>query len=339
MYIIRPVVRSDLPDLLQLATTAEPGITTFPADEATLTASINRSIHSFEKNVSQPSDEYYFFVMEDTTQHHVVGCSAIEAIVGMQQPYYFYKCSQMTMRADELKVVKKLHFLSSVNDYDGFSELCTLYLHPDYRSHQGGHLLSWSRFLFMANEPHRVADRIIAELRGVSSAEGISPFWQGIGRHFFPMDFLQAVYLTGTGQREFIHDLLPDHPICVELLPEETQAVVGKPHPQTMPAKVLLEQQGFSYQGYMDLFDGGPTLEAFTHQLYTVAKSQLYSILAIENCTSDEDYLLSNVNKPFRACISKVAVDSSQQVTLPIETAKQLMVQQNDVIRMISLRR
>ena len=37
--------------------------------------------------------------------------------------------------------------------------------------------------------------------------------------------------------------------------------MIGKVHPQTAPARTVLEKEGFRYLNYIDIFDGGPTLE------------------------------------------------------------------------------
>nr|WP_265331589.1 arginine N-succinyltransferase [Yersinia enterocolitica] len=37
--------------------------------------------------------------------------------------------------------------------------------------------------------------------------------------------------------------------------------MIGQVHPHTAPARAVLETEGLQYQGYVDIFDGGPTLE------------------------------------------------------------------------------
>ena len=50
----------------------------------------------------------------------------------------------------------------------GTAELCSLFLHPDWRRDGNGSLLSKSRFLFLAEFPEYFSPRVIAEMRGVS---------------------------------------------------------------------------------------------------------------------------------------------------------------------------
>ena len=67
----------------------------------------------------------------------------------------------------------------------------------------------------MAEFRERFADRVIAEMRGVSDEKGNSPFWQWLEEHFFSVDFPTADYLTGIGQKVFIAELMPKYPIYV----------------------------------------------------------------------------------------------------------------------------
>ena len=79
------------------------------------------------------------------------------------------------------------------------------------------------------------------------------------------MDFDRADYLTGVGQKTFVAELMPKHPIYIDLLPETARAVIREPHPNTRPALSLLESEGFRCEGYVDIFDAGPTVQAYTH--------------------------------------------------------------------------
>ena len=60
---------------------------------------------------------------------------------------------------------------------------------------------------------------------------------------------------------QFITELMPPFPVYQELLPAEAIAVIGKPHADAVPARKLLEREGFSYEGTIDIFDGGPVLQ------------------------------------------------------------------------------
>ena len=73
-------------------------------------------------------------------------------------------------------------------------------------------------------------------MRGVIDEHGYSPFWQSLGKRFFSMEFSRADFLCGTGQKAFIAELMPKHPIYTHFLSQEAQDVIGQVHPQTAPA-------------------------------------------------------------------------------------------------------
>lgn len=78
-------------------------------------------------------------------------------------------------------------FLS--NDHTGSSELCTLFLDPQWRKEGNGYLLSKSRFLFMAAFRERFNEKVVAEMRGVIDEQGYSPFWESLANAFSPWSF------------------------------------------------------------------------------------------------------------------------------------------------------
>ncbi len=148
--------------------------------------------------------------------------------------------------------------------------------------------------LFIAEFRHLFGDKLIAEMRGMSDEEGRSPFWESLGRHFFKMEFSQADYLTGVGNKAFIAELMPKFPLYTCFLSEEARGVIGRVHPNTEPALAMLKAEGFSYQGYVDIFDAGPAIEAETDKIRAIAESQNL-VLAVGTPGDDaEPYLIHN---------------------------------------------
>lgn len=62
------------------------------------------------------------------------------------------------------------------------------------------------------------------------------------------------------------------------LLSQEAQDVIGQVHPQTAPARAVLEKEGFRYRNYIDIFDGGPTLECDIDRVRAIRKSRLVEV-------------------------------------------------------------
>ncbi|WP_318393485.1 arginine N-succinyltransferase [Enterobacter sp.] len=277
MMVIRPVGHDDLPALMQLAGKTGGGLTSLPADEATLSARIERAQQTWAGTLP-PSEQGYVFVLEDTQTGTVAGICAIEVAVGLNDPWYNYRVGTLVHASKELNVYNALPTLFLSNDHTGSSELCTLFLDPDWRKEGNGYLLSKSRFLFMAAFRDRFNEKVVAEMRGVIDDTGYSPFWESLGKQFFSMEFSRADHLCGTGQKAFIAELMPKHPIYTHFLSDEAQAVIGEVHPQTAPARAVLEKEGFRYCNYVDIFDGGPTLECDIDRVRAIRKSRLVEV-------------------------------------------------------------
>ena len=277
MMVIRPVGREDLSGLMALAGKTGGGLTSLPADEATLAARIERAIDTWEGALDK-GHQGYVFVLEDAACGKVAGICAIEVAVGLHDPWYNYRVGTQVHASKELGVYNALPTLFLSNDHTGSSELCTLFLDPDWRKEGNGYLLSKSRFLFMAAFRDRFNEKVVAEMRGVIDEEGYSPFWESLGQRFFSMPFAKAVHLCGTGQKAFIAELMPKHPIYTDFLSEEARGVIGRVHPQTAPARAVLEKEGFRFRQYVDIFDGGPTLECDIDRVRAIRKSRLVTV-------------------------------------------------------------
>ena len=334
MMVIRPIRADDYPALYDIAVESGHGFTSLPVNDELLMRKISRSEQSFSKNVSGPGDEGYLFVLEDTETGEICGTSALEAAVGLDDAFYHYHLGKVVHSSRSLGVYKTVDILTLCNDYTGVSELCTLFLREKRREKNNGRLLSKMRFLFLAEFPHRFSERIIAEMRGVSNTDGSSPFWQWLQEHFFSVDFPTADYLTGIGQKVFIAELMPKYPIYVSLLSKQAQAVIGQVHEKTKPALALLQAEGFSSRGYVDIFDAGPTVEARVEHIRSVRNSRRLQV-HIGEVEQGQPYLISNTQlEGFRATWLELDINEhSEHVTLPSAVAAALHVNAGDWVR------
>jgi len=336
MMLIRPIEASDFAVLKQIAIESGAGFTSLPVDDAILEGKIARSCKSFAAEVEQPHDEYYLLVLEDTDTGAVVGTTAIEAAVGTHDPFYHYHLGKVVHSSRELGVYNVVETLTLTNDYTGVSELCTLFLQERYRHGYCGRLLSKVRFLLMAEFPQRFHEMVIAEMRGVTDDKIGSPFWQWLQDHFFTVDYTTADRLTGMGRKEFIAELMPKYPVYVSLLSKAAQAVIGKVHPQTVPALKLLQQEGFSCRGYVDIFDAGPTVECPLENIKSVQRS--YRLKAvIGQPLGGRPCLISNCKLPeFRATVAEVTLyQKAHQVVVSADVAARLAIANGDAMRVL----
>jgi arginine N-succinyltransferase len=287
MLVVRAIREQDLDGLLALAEQVGSGMTTLKPDRKTLGQRVETACASFAEQIA-PSQRDYLFVMEDTAADKVVGVCAVKSAVGLDEPFYNYRLGTLVHSSKELKVFSRMDTLYLSNDLTGCAELCSLFLHPDYRVGSNGKLLSKSRFMFIAQFPHLFPEKLIAEMRGFQRADGHSPFWEALGQHFFHMDFDRADDLTSLGKKSFIAELMPRHPLYVAYLPQEAQEVIGRVHVDTAPARRLLEQEGMHYEGYVDIFDAGPVLQARISELRALRDSELAIVGAAREETPDE---------------------------------------------------
>jgi arginine N-succinyltransferase len=275
MRLIRPIESRDLDALVALVGSGSVGLTTLPPDRESLARRIEISVASFA-GTAERADEMFTFALEDLDSRRLVGVSAVVPAVGLRQAWYSYRVGLAVHASQELGVYTQTPTLFLSNDHTGQSELCSLFLDPAWRRDRNGSLLSKCRLLYVAQQRERFAAKLIAELRGVSDAQGRSPFWEGLGRHFFSMDFSRADYLTGMGRKSFVAELMPKHPLYSNLLSPEAQAAIGKTHEATVPAFRMLEEEGFRYEGYVDIFDAGPVVECAVKDVDAIAASRLY---------------------------------------------------------------
>ncbi|MBS0055211.1 arginine N-succinyltransferase [Yersinia sp. Marseille-Q3913] len=338
MMIIRPVERRDLADILELAGKTGVGMTSLPQNEPHLAARIERAINTWQGALTA-GDQGYLFVLEDSERDKVVGVSAIEVAVGMNDPWYNFRVGTLVHASKTLNVYKSVPTLFLSNDHTGYSELCTLFLDPEYRINKNGPFLSKVRFLFIAAFRHYFSRKVIAEMRGYTDEQGRSPFWENVGRHFFSIEFAKADYLSGTGQKAFIAELMPKHPLYVDFLAAEARAVIGQVHPHTAPARAVLETEGLQYQGYVDIFDGGPTLEANTDEVRAVRDSSMRKVVIddIDIDPSGTAYLVANDHyQHFRSILIHTHL-SDESLHLTTKNAAALGVTAGDSVRIVSL--
>ncbi|HJV73902.1 MAG TPA: arginine N-succinyltransferase [Noviherbaspirillum sp.] len=337
MLLVRAIRQQDLDGLLALASLVGSGMTTLKPDRKTLGRRIEIACASFAEEI-EPSARDYVFVMEDTTAGRVVGVCAIKAAVGLDEPFYNYRIGTLVHSSKELKLFSRMDTLYLSNDLTGCAELCSLFLHPDYRVGTNGKLLSKSRFMFIAQFPHLFPEKLIAEMRGYQRADGRSPFWDSLGNHFFRMDFDRADELTSLGKKSFIAELMPRHPLYVAYLPQEAQMVIGRVHVDTAPARHLLEQEGMHYEGYVDIFDAGAVLQARISELRSRRESELVTLDSARAGDEDASPMLVSCTAMQAFRVSAVqATPHGGRLALKEEQQHLLGCRVGDAVRMMPL--
>ncbi|SFL81763.1 arginine N-succinyltransferase [Marinobacter zhejiangensis] len=343
MLLIRPLQEQDLDDLMVMAEAAGKGLTTLPANRDLLSQKITQAQDSFNQRC-KPEAGLFLFALEDTDLKRCVGISGIQARVGLDEVFYNYRVSTTVNASRELGVHVRTPTLHLTNDMTDTTEICSLLLSDSHRKGGNGLLLSRCRFMFLDDFRRHFSEKVFAEMRGVSDSQGHSPLWDALGSRFFDMEFGQADYLTGIGQKAFIAELMPKYPIYLPLLPPSAREVIGQVHENTAPALRMLQAEGFNFNGLVDIFDGGPVVEAFIHNIRTVRESVNRHVLLRHkpvdmDVPASERVMVSNRSfRDFRVTTVPASCISPDTISLPPEVAEALEVDSGELVRLAPLK-
>jgi arginine N-succinyltransferase len=331
-YRVRPATAEDFRAVYQMAKLTGGGFTNLPPERQTLIAKLDRSEKSFSRKEDSQTGDLYMFVLEDPKKGKIRGTCQVFGQVGVIQPFYSYHISTLTQTSPELGKTFRNQRLSLTTDLEGSSEVGGLFLHPEMRASGLGGLLARSRYLFMKQHRGRFGDRVLAELRGVMDEAGHAPFWDALAGKFFGMSFPEADEFNAVHGTKFIADLMPRSPIYVALLTDEARAVIGQPHPSGRAALRMLEAEGFSYDRYIDIFDGGPTVTARIDDIRTVREATADKIAEIGEGGTTKVLAATGRLKDFRACCASISKLSKQGIRIDPEAAELLEVGVGDTV-------
>ncbi|OUS39037.1 arginine N-succinyltransferase ['Osedax' symbiont bacterium Rs2_46_30_T18] len=336
MMVIRPIESRDGEALAELAKITGPGFTSLQDNSEVVSNKLATALAAFEQQ-EQEGEALFLFVLEDQAEQRIAGICAIEAAVGLSDPWYNYRIGTLVHASKELNVYNQMQTLTISNDHTGYSELCTLFLHPDYRHSKNGHLLSKCRFMFMAEFPQLFHEKLVAEMRGYSDKNGISPFWEGLGKQFFSIDFTTADKMSSI-DKAFIAELMPKYTLYTDLLPRSARDVIAQTHENTVPARKLLEREGMRYTGYIDIFDAGPTLEANVNDIRAIKDSRYAKVKISDQVTEGELYLVSNTDfVNFRCTMVAIGEQGNNLISIQTQTAQALGVSAGSTVRIVPL--
>jgi arginine N-succinyltransferase len=301
-FCLRAAHPRDLEPLYEMAKLTGGGFTNLPADRKALGRKLERAEAAYGREEDTLGDEQFVLVLEKPETGEVRGTCQLMTQVGQQWPFYSYRLTTLTQHSEELQRTVRAEMLGLVTDLEGSSEVGGLFLHPNERAGGLGLLLARSRYLFIAMHRERFADRIIAELRGVLDERGGSPFWDGVAGRFFGMTFQEADYFNAINGNQFIADLMPKHPVYVAMLSDTARSAIGVPHPSGRAAMRMLAEEGFAHEGYVDIFDGGPTMTARTDQVRSIAEARCSTLIQVDSVSGERALIATGRLSGFRSC-------------------------------------
>lgn len=339
-FIIRPANMDDLQPIYEMAKRTGGGFTNLPPDRKALSAKLERSAEGFARAGEEVADDLYLFVLQNTVTGEVRGTCQIFGKVGQRWPFYSYRIGALTQHSVELERTFRADILNLSTDLEGTTEVGGLFLHPGERAGGLGMLIARSRYLFIRNHRERFADRTIAELRGVIDEAGGSPFWDGVAGRFFGMSFQEADEFNAKFGNQFIADLMPKHPVYIAMLPDSAKTVIGVPHPSGRAAMRMLENEGFAWENYVDIFDGGPTMTARTDQIRSIRDATDVRVDKVSDAVGEHkagEKMLITLGRlhDFRAAYGWIDARDGQ-VAIDEPTARALRVGEGDSITYVA---
>ena len=331
-------VAKDIDALFQLAQSATKGLTSLQLDRARLLDRVEQSTFAFSRTGISPRGEPYVLVLVNTESGELVGTSTVYAKTGGYQPLYAYRRVESEHESELLGVRQHRVRLDLERIHDGPTEIGSLFLRGIYRGEGRGRWLSIARFALISMLPHRFADRVIAEMRGRANPDGSVPFWDAVAGRFIPVDFATADAMS-TVSKQFIEEMMPQHPIYVELLEQDVRDGIGKVHKETEPAVAMLKAEGFTGTDLFDIFDAGPVISAETRSIHAVKRTRSVIVGGVVNqhIGHTTRAMVASTKEGFTSVLTEIQV-KGDTIHLASSDAKQLRVETGSSCVVMTLR-
>ncbi len=212
-----------------------------------------------------PAVEGEWLVLAEVTTDQPQACLRLVPKLGLSMPRYSFHLGRVVHAAAELALFRAQSTLMLGNDHTGESELADLACAPGVDAQMQVALLQ--QLIEIARQrilstPGVWGERLIVELAGPRDPlSGASPFWQGLGAHFYAGDPEVAQARWGAAWRSHLAALLPRQTVYLSFLSEAAQAAVGQLGPAAQVAAQALAAQGFGPSRHIAIDDGGPIWE------------------------------------------------------------------------------
>ena len=324
-FVVRLANVNDLEGFFALTTLTGPGFTSLTANEEKLYALLEANAKT-----STGAPGSIILAMEDLKTGTIAGCAIVKR--GKEKRRDFYNFNVTYNQAG------KPTLLSTGKAYDDLSEIAGLFIHPDYRSMGIGKALAKSRYLYIATAPDTFGTRIFSELRGVIDKNGISPFYDAACKPWLKMPFAEADKICARGGNEELIKMLPQAPIAIDHFSLSAVDAIGNCHDSGIAARGMLQQEGFRFEGVVDLLDGGALVAANTADLTSLRLSQLAKINTSTNFTKSETYLFATNQADSFRCIAGHGVIMDNTIICSSDVTNALCIQDNDIVRVSNLK-
>lgn len=310
MQIVRLAKPSDQSQIFNLIKDGDAGMTTLPKNKKEVLERIKWSQKSLRKNDKKPTKDCYLFVLEEKKK--IVGISAIYTSVSKNGSSIFFKKKKKKLKSKSLDFTKDVDVIQLHRVNKPYTELGTLFLHPNFRGKGRGSLLSLSRFKFMALWPERFDRRVFAEIRGKVDKDEQSIFWKYFSRYFYNEEVFDNDKISYI-DNSFISESIPKHPFLVSPLNKKAQLIIGKPNDNAFPAFKMMESQNFKPNGLVDIIDAGPCLDCNIENIKTIKTNKVVKVQSFGMPKNDITGLVSNTSrKDFRVVRSSFSLNEGR---------------------------
>jgi arginine N-succinyltransferase len=107
--------------------------------------------------------------------------------------------------------------------------------------------------------------------------------------------------------------------------------VIGAPHQSGRAAQRMLEHEGFAYDCYVDIFDGGPTMTARTDQVASIRNAVAAKVTGTELQKGERVLLAAGHLADFRCCFGTRKLEGDG-IAIDSTSAGLLRVRQGDTV-------
>lgn len=252
--IARDAGPEDLEAIYALARQTSAPLTNLPPDRALLSARIEASAQA------RSAHEAPRMLVVEREAGEVIATATLKPRAGEREVYYTYRRETLIHASQQLDVRREVEILSLSHEMSHATLLCALAVADCPEREAAKTLLRAARLALIQAEPERFASTLFVALPGYQ-ADGLCPFWEGVGRHFFSRDFSEVHREASLGSKSFIGEVMPPFPLYVPLLEPAARQAIAAVHPGHQNALRAWQREGFVLSRHVDLLDGGALLE------------------------------------------------------------------------------
>lgn len=313
--VVREIAPGDAETLADVIAIAGAGLPTLPQG-------VEAAEHMIEESASGARPTY---VLERLDTRQVVGLSSI--LIAFPHSVHSLVC--------EIEQIDGQTRLRPNARFAGTTELCSLFLAPEMRGGGNGRLLSLARFFAIHAAPGRFHDTLMVEMRGVLDEEGVSPLWRDVCERVLGIDHFVAHRRLRQDPAYLAEQLTEDGWLDISAVPEALRGLLGQVHQNTVPARRMLEAEGFAATGFIDLLDAGPIMACTQRDARLLQQIREVRVTQLVDTDAPREMLIATAGSAALRCC-RGAIDAEGRLAMP--AARALGVEPGDTVRFATLR-